>query len=280
MLESHDDSNQKLDIGLLRNELTQLLTQTLPKINQMDNTSFLELVKSDFLSLIKKGGRKETDNINQVDSEKEDDETNLIVNKKLSSSDMLAFEEFSHFFETLVPENFKMVKIPFEKSIYGFLSNQSTILKIFKIINNIYEFISKRTVHIQNNNQVEDKNNQIENYKIRQSTGIENGYEMLSKETEYKEEKPESQQKDTVIKVGKYDAKNKYIVEKFYNPFVVKMNYKLKLNENLGEIKRVTRENAKSNFVLKKKKQEIEKISNETILYNNPSKRLINSIRN
>ena len=45
----------------------------------------------------------------------------------------------------------------------------------------------------------------------------------------------------------------------------------MSLNENILSIKKNTKNNIKENFLLTKKQEEIVKISNQMILYNNPS---------
>lgn len=267
MLESEDS---RLETSILKSELANFNNHIYPKYAQCDNTGFLQILKDDFLKLLKKAQQKGSGMI--LNDENNEEEVNKCEASlgKMSSRTAFAYE-YASLIENLDVESFKTVKIPFEKTIYCVLTNSDSIIKIMKMVSNIIEFISKKEGPSAGLG--EDKNlSGLELYKLRQAASQEVGYEMFVKETEYKEEKHEQQYKDTTTKIGKYDAKNKYIIEKFYNPFVEKMNYKLKLNENIGQIKKVTRENAKTNFVLKKKKLEIDKISNETILYNNPSK--------
>jgi len=64
-----------------------------------------------------------------------------------------------------------------------------------------------------------------------------------------------------------------------YEPFIEKRSYLRTINENLGTIKKDTRHNISVNYKLNKKKVEFDKISNELILYNNPSKPIF-KIRN
>ena len=56
-----------------------------------------------------------------------------------------------------------------------------------------------------------------------------------------------------------------------YEPFIAKRSYLRTINENLGTIKKHTRQNISDNYRLNMKKGEFNKMSNELILYNNPS---------
>ncbi len=47
--------------------------------------------------------------------------------------------------------------------------------------------------------------------------------------------------------------------------------YNINLNNGIDKIKRITRENSTENFKLDKKKLEVDKISEEMLIYNNPS---------
>ena len=58
------------------------------------------------------------------------------------------------------------------------------------------------------------------------------------------------------------------------------MYYNILLNENMGEIKKMTRKDAFTNFYLKKKDEDIKKIAHELIIYNNPSKLFLLTLYN
>ena len=60
-------------------------------------------------------------------------------------------------------------------------------------------------------------------------------------------------------------------LEKVYNPYVEKHKYMSCLNEGIVTIKRNTRKNIVENHILNKKQDQINKISNEMLLYNNTS---------
>ena len=61
-----------------------------------------------------------------------------------------------------------------------------------------------------------------------------------------------------------------------YEPYVEKKNFVRSLNENVCNIKRNTRLNIEDNFKLHKKQNDIDRLSNELILFNNPSKKFFN----
>ena len=60
------------------------------------------------------------------------------------------------------------------------------------------------------------------------------------------------------------------LMNKHSNSQSEKRNYIRNLNENVSNIVKDTRRNLRENFKLAKKQNEIKKISNELILYNNP----------
>jgi len=66
-------------------------------------------------------------------------------------------------------------------------------------------------------------------------------------------------------------SKNYNFINKFYQPYVDKLQYNIHLNENMSEIKSMTSQDAKINNYLDKKNKEVAKISHDLIIYNNPS---------
>jgi len=62
------------------------------------------------------------------------------------------------------------------------------------------------------------------------------------------------------------------IIKKLYLPSKEKNIYNIVLNNGIDKIKKMTRENSTENFKLEKKRVEIDKISEEMLIYNNPSK--------
>ena len=56
-----------------------------------------------------------------------------------------------------------------------------------------------------------------------------------------------------------------------YEPYIIRKKFLRSINDNLSNIKKHTRQNLSENYQLARKKGEFNKISNELILYNNPS---------
>ena len=54
-------------------------------------------------------------------------------------------------------------------------------------------------------------------------------------------------------------------------PYIEKKYYQIALNVNIVNIKKDTRQSANDNFMLDKKKLNIKKMTDEMIIYNNPS---------
>jgi len=54
-------------------------------------------------------------------------------------------------------------------------------------------------------------------------------------------------------------------------PYIEKKYYQIALNVNIVNIKKDTRQSANDNFMLDKKKVDIKKMTDEMIIYNNPS---------
>lgn len=69
----------------------------------------------------------------------------------------------------------------------------------------------------------------------------------------------------------KFNCKDSYVINKFYNPFVKKNQFKITMNKSSNKITKNTSDTVKTTFILHKKKKEIDKIANEIVLYNNPS---------
>ena len=63
----------------------------------------------------------------------------------------------------------------------------------------------------------------------------------------------------------------KDFVNKLYNPYVEKRKFKIELNENSNSIRKFVRKSVKDNFVIDRKQEEFNKITDQLFLYNNPS---------
>lgn len=70
------------------------------------------------------------------------------------------------------------------------------------------------------------------------------------------------------------------VIKKLYKPFLEKTFYNRTLNDNMAVIKNMTRSFSKDNFALIRKKNEINKISNSLLIYNNPSKPILSHLYN
>ena len=97
---------------------------------------------------------------------------------------------------------------------------------------------------------------------------------ILDEEESVREVKKSYENFPSIIK--KIEPKLKYnklskIFSKLSEPVAEKKSYMRVINENVSNIIKDTRKNARENFILGKKQIEIEKITNELVLYNNPS---------
>ena len=70
----------------------------------------------------------------------------------------------------------------------------------------------------------------------------------------------------------KQTKSNTFITEKLYMPFIRERSYKLEVNNNISKIKEDSKFNMRITHKLGKRKQEVNKIGKEFIIYNNPSK--------
>lgn len=68
------------------------------------------------------------------------------------------------------------------------------------------------------------------------------------------------------------EEKNQKITEKLYMPFIKDKSYKIEVNNNLTKIKEDSKNSAIFSHKLNKKKEEVDKIGKQLIIYNNPSK--------
>jgi hypothetical protein len=81
-----------------------------------------------------------------------------------------------------------------------------------------------------------------------------------------------AEKKFSVTANGNFFASDKRLIDKFYTPFIEQKSYNTKLNQGIGEIKKLTRSSALMNHYLAKKKKEIDNVADELIIFNNPSK--------
>lgn len=155
--------------------------------------------------------------------------------------------------------------VPLHKNILKFLCSYNQILKVFTRCRQIMEaLISMR----QDSNEIA-YSSLIDDQIYPKKEDIDEGYDMYIKENEYVENIEDKLSKNKIKKLE--NNKNKNFIEKFYKPFMNKRIYKTKLNENISSVKKMTRNSAMENFILEKKKRQIDKISQEILIYNNPS---------
>lgn len=275
-----DESNKsKFKINDIKNQLKHILFEVFPNLGNESDIMFVSKIKKDFTNYYN-NKLKEISNMTG-DSKLADKDT--IYSKEIE--DHLDFDFFNsketleyyfNFFDNLKEDEFTKVKIPYEKTIYGFFSNQEKIVNLFNSIIKIIEHIMNSRFGSSNLNQNIHNNQNGTNEKINidylSNKKDTDGYDMLVHEKEFIEANIKDNSNEKVKNIGKYDANNKYIIEKFYNPFIEKQKYRLALNENMGKIKKMTRSDALTNYNLNNKKVEIKKISNEILIYNNPSK--------
>lgn len=146
-------------------------------------------------------------------------------------------------------------------------------INIKNLLNNIHPLVKKDNNNSKNYTSKDDiKSNNIKKNKIQLTN---NNQTIHRDDNNYKTNKKFSvTAKNNFLPLSKNvnNEIDKRIAEKFYNPFIEKKSYNTKLNQNIGEIKKMTRSSALMNLYLTKKKKEIDNVADELIIYNNPSK--------
>ena len=110
------------------------------------------------------------------------------------------------------------------------------------------------------------KKNQISNSKREKSES--NSALVEDKETSFETESIKKEEKIFKRKINNIERN---IVKNLYKPTFEKSNYLRKLNSNMKNIKNMTLNYSKFNFIMKQKKNEIDLIGNQMLLYNNPN---------
>ena len=72
------------------------------------------------------------------------------------------------------------------------------------------------------------------------------------------------------IKKKKFNSIEENIINKLYSPFLQKTSYLRKLNQNIKGIKSMTTLNSQLNHTLRKRKGEIDGLTYQMYVYNNP----------
>ena len=91
-----------------------------------------------------------------------------------------------------------------------------------------------------------------------------------SLEEEQSENDTETTQPDIKINKKKSNSIDEKIVKKLYQPFLEKSFYARELNSNLKNIKNLTMFHNKKNYSFIKKQKEINELSQQLFIYNNP----------
>lgn len=271
--ELSEELKMDYNVSDLKSRLEKILVEFFPKLGDESDSSFVKKIKEDFITYYQ-------DKIKDLPDKVYDSSHDYIDYDLLNDKETL--ESYHDFITNLNDEDLFKVKVPYEKAIYNFFSKQSEIIDIFNSCISIIEYITENKMKNLNKNSTQSSDPQSDKFNIEYLKNISknlDSYDMLVEEKEIYENNIKDNTNEKVRSLGKYDAKNKYIIEKFYNPFIEKQKYRLSLNENMGKIKKMTRNDAFINFNLNKKKNEIDKIANEIKIYNNPKINL-NSLSN
>ena len=128
----------------------------------------------------------------------------------------------------------------------------------------------------------------IDNLRYASNNRVFNGFRTISlstqKDTSYSElefmiggkidedDIPDNYTKKRVkkIKKKKFSSMEENIVNKLYSPFLKKTSYLRKLNQNMKGIKSMTTLNCQVNHTLRKKKEEVDILTHQMYIYNNP----------
>ena len=128
----------------------------------------------------------------------------------------------------------------------------------------------------------------IDNLRYAQKNRIFNGFKTVSlsnqKDTSFSElefmsggkvdedDIPDNYTKKKIkrIKKKKFNSIEENIINKLYSPFLQKTSYLRKLNQNIKGIKSMTTLNSQLNHTLRKRKGEIDGLTYQMYVYNNP----------
>ena len=185
---------------------------------------------------------------------------------------------FNHFNKLLVPV---MTNI---KSLCKLINDDSNKKYLDSIIQNKFEVIQKLSSNKKIINQQSENIFQNETIEKEVKEKKDNIYKRLSSSNSEiykndelcydKEETDSFETQSTKKKVVKVRKKVKSIdekvINKLYNPFLEKTVYLRKLNPNIPGIKQMTNNNSKANFEIKKMINDVDTISHQMKIYNNP----------
>ena len=185
---------------------------------------------------------------------------------------------FNHFNKLLVPV---MTNI---KSLCKLINDDSNKKYLDSIIQNKFEVIQKLSSNKKIINQQSENIFQNETIEKEVKEKKDNIYKRLSssnseiyKNDELCYDKDETDSFETqstkkkVVKVRKkVKSIDEKVINKLYNPFLEKTVYLRKLNPNIPGIKQMTNNNSKANFEIKKMINDVDTISHQMKIYNNP----------
>jgi hypothetical protein len=185
---------------------------------------------------------------------------------------------FNHFNKLLVPV---MINI---KSLCELINDDSNKKYLDSIIQNKIEVIQKLGSNKKIINQQSENISKNETIEKEVKQKKDNSYKRLSSSNSEiykndelcydKEETDSFETQSTKKKVVKVRKKVKSIdekvINKLYTPFLEKTVYLRKLNPNIPGIKQMTSNNSKANFEIKKMINDVDTISHQMKIYNNP----------
>ena len=139
--------------------------------------------------------------------------------------------------------------------------------KVFQPINNSIE-----NININENMENKLKNQKIKKLKRLSSSASEiNQYEELCFDDEDIDNIDTQSTKKKIVRVKKkVKSIDEKIINKLYTPFLVKTVYLRQLNPNIPDIKQMTSSNSKTNYEIKKMISDVDTISYQMKIYNNP----------
>ena len=216
---------------------------------------------------------KTEDNLNNKKIDK------LFVKRFLSKKTPNFNNIFNHFSKLLVPT------ISNIKSLCELINDESNKNYLDTIMKNKAEITQKinsnKKIYQSSENIIK---NEVMGKEIKEKSRLINNYKSLSsskseiyknEELSYDEEEPNSfdtqSTKKKIIKIKKkVKSIDEKIINKLYIPFLEKTVYLRKLNPNIPGIKQMTSNCSKTNFEIKKMINDVDNISNQMRIYNNP----------
>ena len=206
----------------------------------------------------------------------------LFVKRFLSKKNPNFNNIFNHFTSLLEPT------ISNIKSIYELIHKKSNQKYLENIIKNKNEIISKVNTNkkiifqpIKNNENINNNENMsnsvlIKNQKrysrFSSSKSEASKFEELCVDDEDIDSIDTQSTKKKIIRIRKkVKSIDEKIINKLYNPFLQKTVYLRKLNPNIPNIKQMTSNDSKTNYEIKKIINDVDTVSYQMKIYNNPS---------